>query len=193
MAAIDMGLAETLVPGTSSSGDDEPARGTPVQRRSGIIDAPGLLAGRYQVSRFVGAGAFGLVYEATDARLQKTVAVKLLGADRMRRPDALARFRAEALAASRLSHPYIVTVTDFDVLEDGRAFLVMEYVAGSTLADYRWSCAMPPTAIGSTCITPAATTRVMDTSATSARRCRSTAVRSSANRSRWARRERRGR
>jgi len=98
---------------------------------------PRMIAGRYRLGRFLGAGGFGIVYEAIDERIEKTVAVKLLGAHRSAHgEDALERFRTEALAASRLNHPNIVNVTDFDVLPDGKAYLVMEYVSGATLAQH---------------------------------------------------------
>jgi serine/threonine-protein kinase len=95
---------------------------------------PQVVAGPYRVAQFIGAGGFGCVYQAVDQRLEKLVALKVLSSERSRTPSAIKRFRAEALAASHLSHPNIVAVTDFDVLPDGRPFLVMEHVMGETLA-----------------------------------------------------------
>ncbi|MBI5481769.1 MAG: serine/threonine protein kinase [Deltaproteobacteria bacterium] len=103
---------------------DEAERGEP---------PPEIIAGRYHVTDFIGAGGYGAVYKAVDQRLQKTVAVKLLTGKSSRSEQTIRRFRVEALAASRLTHPAIVAVTDFDVLRDGRPFLVMEYVVGETL------------------------------------------------------------
>ncbi|MBI4508926.1 MAG: protein kinase [Deltaproteobacteria bacterium] len=119
------------------SGTPEAVSTTPSPERD-LGEAPGdepppVIANRYRIVRFLGAGGFGSVYEAVDERLEKPVAVKLLGARRARAEGAIDRFRAEAMAASRLSHPYIVGVTDFDVLQDGRPYLVMEYAAGETL------------------------------------------------------------
>ncbi len=94
---------------------------------------PKLIAGRYRMGKVIGEGGFGLVYEAVDERLQKTVAIKLLVARRSRNNKEFERFQTEALATSRLSHPNIVSVTDFDVLPDGRPFLVMELVPGKSL------------------------------------------------------------
>jgi eukaryotic-like serine/threonine-protein kinase len=94
---------------------------------------PELIANRYRVGKIIGEGGFGMVYEAVDERLQKTVAIKLLVAKRSRNNKEFERFQHEALATSRLSHPNIVSVTDFDVLPDGRPFLVMEMVRGTSL------------------------------------------------------------
>ena len=76
----------------------------------------------------------GEVYKARDTRLDRIVAIKLLPAEVADRPDRRLRFEAEARAISSLSHPHICTL--FDVGEqDGRAFLVMEYLEGETLDD----------------------------------------------------------
>ncbi len=103
--------------------------GTPNDERP----IPELLGGRYRAKGRLGAGGFGVVYEAVDERLQKRVAVKVLSERNCRDENHFERFRAEAMAAGRLAHPNIVAVTDFDVLEDGRPFLVMELVEGEPL------------------------------------------------------------
>ncbi len=95
-----------------------------------------VFGGRYRLEEFAGMGSFGAVYRATDARVGRTVAVKILkpdlGDDEM--DDARELFQREALTAGRLMHPHIVAVTD--VGEDaGFAYLVMEWLEGSTLED----------------------------------------------------------
>src|SRR5215467_6694179 len=77
----------------------------------------------------------GEVYRATDTTLGRVVAIKMLAERHSRDPDIRARFTREALAAARLSgEPYVITV--FDVGEqDGRPFIVMEYLDGGTVHD----------------------------------------------------------
>jgi serine/threonine-protein kinase len=92
--------------------------------------------GRYEILAELGHGAMGAVYKARDPLMDRTVAVKTILAAALAGPLAAEyreRFQREARAAGRLSHSGIVTV--FDVGEhDGTAFLVMEYIAGRTLA-----------------------------------------------------------
>jgi eukaryotic-like serine/threonine-protein kinase len=89
--------------------------------------------GRYRVEQPLGTGAMGLVVLARDTVLDRRVAVKVL-ADHLAADDAFRqRFLREARLAARLCHPNIVQV--FDAGEDGRPFLVMEYVDGGTVAD----------------------------------------------------------
>ena len=79
----------------------------------------------------------GVVFEAVDQQLGRTVAVKLLRLDREIAPGAVERLDREAKAAARLGHPNIVQVLDFGRSE-GEAFLVMEQLTGATLADRIW-------------------------------------------------------
>jgi DNA-binding response OmpR family regulator len=91
---------------------------------------------RYRLDEKIGAGGFGAVFKATHLTLNRPVAIKVLrpspGNDS---PEALARFRQEALSASRLSHPNAVTVIDFGVSSAGIAYLVMELLEGRTLKE----------------------------------------------------------
>jgi hypothetical protein len=94
---------------------------------------PRLLARRYRFERRLGRGGMGTVYEALDTELERRVAVKLIRSDLMASSEAAARFKREAKAAAGLSHPNVVTVFDFGVGEDQRAYLVMELLRGRTL------------------------------------------------------------
>jgi len=85
----------------------------------------------------------GVVYRARDERLERDVALKVLTPGLLRDPGARRRFRNEALALSHVSHPSITTVLDFDEAE-GYDFLVMEYVAGVTLAQRIGDGALAP-------------------------------------------------
>jgi len=94
----------------------------------------GRTLGHHRIRERIGAGGMGEVYLARDERLERDVAVKVLRAGTLTDPAARRRFRREALALSRLNHPNIETIHDFDT-QDGTDFLVMEYVAGVTLSD----------------------------------------------------------
>jgi len=96
------------------------------------VPVVGQLLSHYRILERVGAGGMGLVFRARDERLERDVAVKVLPAGSLADDAARRRFRREALAASRLSHPGIATVFDFDS-ESDTDFLVMELVPGETL------------------------------------------------------------
>ena len=96
------------------------------------MSEPILLNNRYRLEEQQGSGGMAMVYRAHDLMLERTVAIKLLRADFSSDPDFRERFRQEAKAAANLSHPNIVTVHDFG-LDDGRLFIVMEYVPGTDL------------------------------------------------------------
>jgi eukaryotic-like serine/threonine-protein kinase len=90
------------------------------------------LQGRYRLKEAIASGGMGRVYAATDARLGRRVAVKLLRDDLRNDPDFVERFRREAMAAAALAHPNIATI--FDYGEDGdRRFIIMELVPGRDL------------------------------------------------------------
>lgn len=97
------------------------------------LPVPRTIDERYRLERLLGKGGMGAVYEARDTRLERTVALKVMPSRAFGRPDALRRFRREARAAARLSHPNIVTVFDVASLEGGGAYIVMERIAGRTL------------------------------------------------------------
>lgn len=91
------------------------------------------MVGHYRVLGKLGRGGMGNVYKALHVKLEKLVALKLLPADLMRNPQAVARFRREIRAVGRLDHPNIVVAHDADDA-DGVPYLVMELVDGVDLA-----------------------------------------------------------
>jgi serine/threonine-protein kinase len=92
-----------------------------------------VLEGAYHITRLIGEGGMGAVYEAIQLRLNKRVAVKLMARQLTANQDALARFRREAEITSRLGHPHLVNVIDFGASEAGEPYLVMEYLEGEDL------------------------------------------------------------
>jgi eukaryotic-like serine/threonine-protein kinase len=96
--------------------------------------SPGASLGPFEIQAPIGAGGMGEVYRARDTRLDRTVAIKLLPSELVAGPSRRAeRFRSEARAIARITHPNICTL--HDVGEDGSSiYLVMEYVEGETLA-----------------------------------------------------------
>src|SRR5689334_14430987 len=86
----------------------------------------------YEITAHLGSGGMGEVLRATDMRLHRTVAIKILPRDKTADPDRKRRVYQKARAASALNHPNIVTVHDI-ANDGGTDFLVMEYVAGTSL------------------------------------------------------------
>jgi eukaryotic-like serine/threonine-protein kinase len=100
------------------------------------MSPPETIAGRYRIERRLGAGGMSTVFQATDAVLERAVAVKLLAEHLAEDVAFVARFRREALSAARLQHPNIVQVFDSGQDEESnRHYIVMEYVDGPSCAD----------------------------------------------------------
>jgi len=91
-----------------------------------------LLNGRYRLDEQVGIGGMARVYRGFDTVLERQVAVKTLNREVASDSDPLERFRREARAVARLSHPHIVTVIDAGE-DDGTPYIVFEYIEGETL------------------------------------------------------------
>jgi len=89
---------------------------------------------RYRLEARIGSGGMSTVYRATDETLQRQVAIKLMNREIATDSDQLERFRREARAVAQLSHPHIVGVIDYGE-DDGRPYIVFEYVEGETLKE----------------------------------------------------------
>jgi hypothetical protein len=101
--------------------------------------------GKYRLERLLGKGGMGAVYEASDLRLARSVAVKILLGRAFGDRQALRRFEREAQASARLTHPNVVAVYDFGPVGPEGAFIAMELVRGRTLRDeLRRHGARPP-------------------------------------------------
>jgi len=92
-----------------------------------------VIGGRYEVIRLIGKGGMGSIYEVRNTRLGRQFALKILTGDAAANPEVLQRFRREADVISKIKHPNIVEVIDWEALEDGSPAMVMEYLQGEDL------------------------------------------------------------
>ncbi|HWB73817.1 MAG TPA: serine/threonine-protein kinase [Nannocystaceae bacterium] len=97
------------------------------------LPAGTVLAGRYKIEQLIGEGGMGDVYLAQHLTIDKSVAVKVLAPEQVRRPRIVHRFLQEARAASKIRHDNVVDITDFGD-SDGLVFFVMEYLDGEDLS-----------------------------------------------------------
>ena len=103
-----------------------------------------VLGDAYRITRMIGEGGMGAVYEAVQLRLNKRVAVKLMSHQLTTNQTALARFRREAAITSRLGHPNLVSVIDFGTSQAGEPYMVMEYLDGEDLDQRLERCTTVP-------------------------------------------------
>ena len=110
-----------------------PADGAVLKREDTLVG--NTLTDKYRIEERIAEGGMGAVYRATHILMEKTVAIKVLHPALAADDKIVARFTREAKAASRISHPHALTVTDFGEDKDGVVFLVMEYLRGRTLKE----------------------------------------------------------
>ena len=97
--------------------------------------APGTTLGPYQIVSPLGQGGMGVVYQALDPRLDRSVAIKLLPPELTRDETAKQRFLQEAKAASALDRSNICTIYEINETDDGQLYLVMAHYEGETLKE----------------------------------------------------------
>jgi TolB-like protein/tRNA A-37 threonylcarbamoyl transferase component Bud32 len=106
------------------------------------VDLTGRTLSHYRLGNEISRGGMGVVYRATDTRLQREVALKVLPDELMDDPDRRRRFLQEAQAASAIEHPNVAVIYDADEA-DGHTFIAMELIRGQKLSDWL-ATAHPP-------------------------------------------------
>ncbi|MBI3270327.1 MAG: protein kinase [Planctomycetes bacterium] len=122
----------TLIDSARCPSPGDGPRPRPTESAAGNEEPPGEPFGRYRLQRVVGRGGMGLVHKAWDVDLKRTVAVKMLLAERAASDEAVERFHREARSAARLRHPGIVQVHDVGTI-DGRHYFTMDFIEGESL------------------------------------------------------------
>jgi eukaryotic-like serine/threonine-protein kinase len=105
------------------------------QRRATLPQMGEVLEGRYELVRIIGEGGMGVVVEARDQRLERTVAIKLMHSHLTKNDDFVRRFEREVLIAKDLEHTNTVRIYDVGVTDDRVTYLVMEYLEGRELKE----------------------------------------------------------
>lgn len=100
---------------------------------TGLPETGEMLEGKYRVERVIGEGAWGEVLEATNVRIKRRVAIKILRAQYASNPAMVQRFEREALASTHIESQHVVQIFDAGVLADGRPYMVMEFLVGEDL------------------------------------------------------------
>ena len=125
-AALGEGSRPGVTPAAGPASEAMAARLTP-------SDPAVVLGTPYRLVRKLGEGASGVVWEAEHVELGRRVALKVLASEHAASPAALERFRREARAVAKLSHPNLVPILDFGKSLDGRVYLAMDRLTGATL------------------------------------------------------------
>jgi serine/threonine protein kinase len=99
------------------------------------MDVPQFIAGRFRIEREIGTGGMGTVYRATHLGLERPVAVKIIKQEFAGDRAVADRFLREARTMARLRHPHAAMIFDAGNLPDGRHFIIMEFVEGTTLSE----------------------------------------------------------
>ena len=103
-----------------------------------------VLEGKYKVLEKIGEGGIGAVYKVRHRLLEEVRVIKVLRPEAASKEDLRERFLHEARMAIRLKHPNIAQLHDFSIAEDGRAYIVMEFIDGVALdaatGELRWTC-----------------------------------------------------
>jgi tRNA A-37 threonylcarbamoyl transferase component Bud32 len=142
------GLTDSLLSRLRQAGSDNaPADPVPPELVAAVRSARDLQAptawlsadgprrlGKFELLEELGIGSFGHVFRARDTELERIVAIKILRAGRLARPDEVDRFLREARSAAQLVHPGIVALHDTGQTGDGTWYLVEEFIQGTTLA-----------------------------------------------------------
>ena len=92
------------------------------------------LAGKYEIISVIGHGGMGVVYKAKDTLIERLVAIKMLKAQLISDSMSVKRFHHEGRAASRINHPHVITVHEFNISPSGQPFIVMDFLEGTSLA-----------------------------------------------------------
>jgi non-specific serine/threonine protein kinase len=130
--------------GKDATGDTRRFDGSARSGMSGSLPTGFLLDGKYIVEAEIGSGGMGSVYRARQLALRRYVAVKFISAGSHARPSVLRRFAREATTIARLKHPNIVTVYDSGEVPEVGAYIVMELLEGTSLAERIAACGRLP-------------------------------------------------
>ncbi len=129
-------VARKNVSDTSTSGETQAGEDPPSQSGRTSVEIVGTtLSDRYLVTKKIGQGGMGAVYEATHTLIGKRVAVKVLLEKYAQREAIVKRLKQEAQLASSIGNEHIIDITDFGTTSDGRTFVVMEFLEGESLAE----------------------------------------------------------
>jgi TPR repeat protein/serine/threonine protein kinase len=150
MSSYSLSLAEVVMKFCPVCKNTYPGDYQVCPRDQTVLTAPGLeivagtiLREKYEVLGEIGVGGMATVYKVRHKAFQEILAVKVVHGHLLHDEGFLKRFRNEAVVARQLKHPNAVRIDDFDSTEDGRPFIVMEFVDGRSLYELRSSAPNP--------------------------------------------------